>query len=126
MGVFYSVLLNAVKTVNVSSLDEAAGGTNTITSEPLIVGVKDLFSNYAGWMGGVGASYQLGNVRLVLDASYRQSLSNIVNPQNRFANDRLSGIGDAQDDLNLKNVVISAGVLFPLRYLSSNFKSNDR
>ncbi len=126
MGIYYSVLLNAVKTVSVSSLDEAAGGTNTITSEPLIVGVKDLFSNYAGWMGGVGASYQLGNVRLVLDASYRQSLSNIVNPQNRFANDRLSGIGDAQDDLNLKNVVISAGVLFPLRYLSSNFKSNDR
>ncbi|MCE2995156.1 MAG: hypothetical protein ACK5RG_00425 [Cyclobacteriaceae bacterium] len=126
VGIYYSVLLNAVKTVNVSSLDEAAGGTNTITSEPLIVGVKDLFSNYAGWMGGVGASYQLGNVRIVLDASYRQSLSNIVNPQNRFANDRLSGIGDAQDDLNLKNVVISAGVLFPLRYLSSNFKSNDR
>lgn len=126
VGVFYSILLNAVKTVSVSSLDEAAGGTNTIISEPLIVGVKDLFSNYGGWMGGVGASYQLGNVRLVLDASYRQSLSNIVNPQNRFANDRLSGIGDAQDDLNLKNVVISAGVLFPLRYLSSNFKSNDR
>jgi hypothetical protein len=62
----------------------------------------------------------------VLDATYRQSLSNIANPQNRFSNDRLSGIGDAQDDLNLKNIMVSAGVLFPMRYLSSSFKSNDR
>jgi hypothetical protein len=126
VGIFYSLLLNAVKTVNVSSIDQASGGTNTQTSEPLIVGAKDLFSNYWGLMGGVGASYQLGNVRLVLDASYRQSMSNIANPQNRFNNDRLSGIGDAQDDLNMKNIIVSAGVLFPMRYLSSNFKSNDR
>jgi hypothetical protein len=126
VGIFYSLLLNAVKTVEVSSVDQATGGTNTINSEPLIVGAKDLFSSYWGLMGGIGASYQLGNVRLVLDASYRQSMSNIANPQNRFINDRLSGIGDAQDDLNLKNITISAGVLFPMRYLSSSFKSNDR
>ena len=126
VGVFYSILLNAVKTVDVSSLDVASGGTNTINSPPLIVGSKDLFSNYWGLIGGVGVSYQLGNVRLVLDATYRQSLSNIANPQNRFSNDRLSGIGDAQDDLNLKNIMVSAGVLFPMRYLSSSFKSNDR
>jgi hypothetical protein len=31
-----------------------------------------------------------------------------------------------QDDLNLKNITISAGVLFPLRFLSGSFKSNDR
>jgi hypothetical protein len=126
VGIFYSLLLNAVKTVNVSGIDQASGGTNTLTSEPLIVGSKDLFSNYWGLMGGVGVSYQLGNVKLVLDASYRQGMSNIANPQNRFSNDRLSGIGDAQDDLKLKNIVVSAGVLFPMRYLSNSFKSNDR
>lgn len=126
VGIFYSLLLNAVKTVNVSGVDQASGGTNELSTEPLIVGAKDLFSNYWGLMGGVGATYQLGNVKLILDASYRQSMSNIANPQNRFSNDRLSGIGDAQDDLNLKNIVISAGVLFPMRYLSSSFKSNDR
>jgi hypothetical protein len=126
VGIFYSLLLNAVKTVNVSGIDQASGGTNVLNSEPLIVGAKDLFSNYWGLMGGVGATYQLGNVKLILDASYRQSMSNIANPQNRFSNDRLSGIGDAQDDLNLKNIVISAGVLFPMRYLSNSFKSNDR
>jgi hypothetical protein len=123
VGIFYSLLLNAVKTVNESTDDQAAGGNNGQTQ---IAGSKDLFSNYWGLTGGIGASYQLGNVRLVLDATYRQSMSNIVNPENRFGNNSFSSIGVAQDDLNLRNIAISAGVLFPMRYLSKSFKSNDR
>jgi hypothetical protein len=126
VGVFYSLLLNAVKTVRVSGIDQASGGTNVLTSEPLIVGTKDLFDNYLGLMGGVGASYQMGNVKVIVDAYYRQSLGNVVNTKNRFSNDRLSGIGDAQDDLSLKNIVVSMGVVFPMRYLSNSFKSSDR
>jgi hypothetical protein len=126
VGIFYSLLINATKTVQVSYVDQASGGSNVVNKEPEIAGVKDLFSNYWGLVGGLGVAYQLGNVRLTLEANYRQSMSNIVNPQSRFANDRLSGIGDAQDDLNLKNITISAGVLFPMRYLSNSFKSNDR
>jgi hypothetical protein len=126
LGVFYSILLNAVKTVQVSSIDRASGGTNVINDKPSINGVKDLFSNYWGLVGGAGLAYQLGNVRLVLDATYRQSMSNIVNPQNRFSNGDLSSLGYAQDDLSLKNISISLGVLFPMRYLSNSFKSNDR
>ena len=126
LGMFCSVLLNAQKSVTVSSTDIASGGTNQIDSQPLITGAKDLFGNYWGFTGGAGATYQMGNVRLTLEANYRQSLANIVNAKNRFGNDRLSGIGDAQDDLNLKNIVVSAGVLFPMRYLSTSFKSNDR
>ncbi len=126
VGIFYALLLNAIKTVEVTGVDQASGGTNVLRSEPLIVGANDLFTNYWGLTGGVGVAYQLGNVRLVLEANYRQSMSNIVNPEKRFSNDRLSGIGDAQDDLNLKNILISAGVLFPMRYLSNSFKSNDR
>jgi hypothetical protein len=126
VGIFYSHLLNATKTVDISAIDQASGGTNTINNPPIIVGAKDLFSNYWGLMGGIGATYQLGNVRLILDASYRQSMSNIANPENRFSNDRLSGIGDAQDDLNLRGMSVSLGVLFPMRFLSSGFKSNDR
>jgi hypothetical protein len=77
-------------------------------------------------MGGVGLNYQPGNVRLTLEANYRQTLSNITNSQNRFSNDRLAGIGESQDDLNLKSISITAGILFPLRYVSKSFKSNDR
>jgi outer membrane protein W len=125
-GVFYSLLLDATKSVQISGTDFASGGTNQFTSEPVIVGAKDLFHNYWGVMAGAGVNYQAGNVRLVLDVSYRRGMSNIANTQNRYSNDRLSGIGDAQDDLKLNNIVISAGVLFPMRFLSSNFKSLER
>ncbi len=125
-GIFYSFLINALKTVTVSGVDIASGGTNNIASQPLIVGTKDLFTNYWGLMGGIGANYQMGNVKLVLDVTYKKGMSNITNVKNRFSNDQLSGIGDAQDDLKLNNIVISAGVLFPMRFLNSSFKSSDQ
>lgn len=124
-GVFYSMLVDANKSVKVSGVDYASGGTNTFANEPVIVGAKDLFENYWGILGGAGVNYNLGNVRLVLDVAYRHGMSNIANVDNRFANDRLNGIGDAQDDLLLRNITISAGCLFPLRFLSSSFKALD-
>ncbi len=126
VGIFYSVLIDATQTVLVSGTDKASGGTNQFSNEPVIVGTKDLFHNYWGLVAGTGVSYHLGNVKLLLDASYRKGMSNIANTKNRFSNDRLSGIGVVQDDLKLNNIVISAGVLFPMRFLSSNFKSFDR
>ena len=125
IGVFYSLLLNATKTVTMTGTDYASGGTNQFSNEAVIVGAKDLFDNYWGLIGGAGVYYNLGNVRLVLDASYHKGMSNIANVKNRFGNDRLSGIGDAQDDLKLNNIVISAGCVFPLRFLGSGFKSSE-
>jgi Outer membrane protein beta-barrel domain len=124
-GAFYSFLVDANKSVKVSGVDYASGGTNAFANEPVIVGAKDLFENYWGLIGGAGVNYNLGNVRLVLDVSYRHGMSNIANVDNRFSNDRLNGIGDAQDDLLLRNITISAGCLFPLRFLSNSFKALD-
>jgi outer membrane protein W len=123
LGVFYSLLIDATKTVTVSGTDHASGGTNSFENEPLIVGAKDLFTNSWGLMGGAGLHYNLGNIRLVLDVSYRQGMSNMANTNNRYSNDRLNGIGEAQDDLKLNNLVFSAGCLFPLRFLSKNYNS---
>ena len=95
-------------------------------SDPVIVGVKDMYDNYWGLMAGMGLNYHLGNVRLVLDASYWKGMSNITNVDNRYGNDMLAGIGDAPDDLDLNNIVISAGVLFPMRFLSKSFNTLDR
>lgn len=125
-GVYYSMLINANKSVTVSGTDIASGGTNQFSNEPIIIGAKDLFHNYWGLMGGIGVDYNLGNVRVVLEASYWKGMSNITNVENRFGNDRLAGIGDAQDDLDLNSISISAGVLFPMRFLSSSFKTLDR
>jgi len=126
IGIYYSLLIDATQTVRISGTDKASGGTNQFSNEPVIVGTKDLFANYWGLIGGAGLAYQLGNVRLVLDASYRKGMSNVANTKNRFSNDRLSGIGDVQDDLKLNNIIISAGVLFPMRFLNSDFKSFER
>ncbi|CAN5265973.1 hypothetical protein BH09BAC3_BH09BAC3_23290 [soil metagenome] len=126
-GAFYSLMVNATKSVKVEGIDYASGGTNQFSNEPLIVGATDLFHNsYWGLIAGAGADYNLGNVRLILDVSYRMGMSNITNTENRYSNDRLSGIGDAMDDLTLNNIVISAGCLFPLRFLGTGFKTLDK
>lgn len=126
-GIFYSMLVNANKTVEISGTDFASGGTNELSSEPVIVGAKDLFhKSYWGLMAGAGLHYNLGNVRLVFDASYRIGMSNVTDTKNRFSNDRLSGIGDALDDMKTDNIVLSIGCLFPMRFLSTSFKSIDR
>jgi hypothetical protein len=126
VGIMYSMLINANKAVRITGTDYASGGTNQFANETLIVGAKDLFENYWGIAGGVGLDYNLGNVRIVLEGSYWKGMSNITNTKNRFGNDQLAGIGDAQDDLDLNNIMISAGVLFPMRFLSSSFKTLDR
>jgi hypothetical protein len=123
VGVFYSILINATKTVEVTGTDYASGGTNQFQNEPVIVGAKDLFDNNWGLIGGAGVNYNVGNVRFLFDVSYRLGMSNLANTQNRFGNDRLSGIGDVQDDIRLRNLVFSVGCLFPMRFLSSSFKS---
>jgi hypothetical protein len=126
-GIFYSLLVNATKEVKITGTDYASGGTNEFSSEPLIIGAKDLFyKGYWGIIAGTGLHYNLGNVRLVLDASYRIGMSNITDTEKRFSNDRLSGIGDALDDMKTDNWVVSIGCLFPMRFLSTSFKSTDR
>jgi hypothetical protein len=124
-GVYYSILLNATKGVTTTTTNQTATATSTFVGEPVVVGANDLFTNSWGLVGGLGLNYSLGNVRLVFDASYHMGMSNIANVKNRYSNDRLSGIGDAQDDIKINNIVISLGCLFPLRFLSNNYKSLD-
>lgn len=125
-GVYYAMLINANKEVNVSGTDYASGGVNIFTNEPVLVGAEDLFAkNYWGLLAGVGLNYNIGSVRLILDANYRMGMSLANSTQGRFSNDRLNGIGDTIDDLKLRNMSFSFGVLFPMKYLASGFKTLD-
>lgn len=128
IGAYSAILLNATKTVTSSGVDNAAGGENEFTNDPISVGATDLFANsYWGLLGGVGLNYNLGNnVRLNLDVLYKYGMSNITSTDNRYGNDRLSGIGDAMDDMTLDNLSVSLGCLFPMRFLSSGFKTLDK
>ena len=127
VGIYTAMLVNASKTVSVEGIDNAAGGVNEFSNESIIIGAKDLFAkNHWGLMGGLGVNYNLGNnVRLNIDFMYKHGMSNIVSTKNRYGSDRLSGVGDVMDDLTLDNMSISIGCLFPLRFLSSGFKTLD-
>lgn len=127
IGIYTAMLINASKEVSIKGIDNAAGGVNEFTNESIIVGAKDLFAkNHWGLMGGAGLNYNLGNnVRLNLDVMYKHGMSNIVSTKNRYDSDRLAGVGDVLDDLTLDNINFSIGCLFPLRFLSSGFKTLD-
>lgn len=128
LGAYSAILLNATKTLTSSGIDYAAGGENEFTNEPISVGATDLFaSSYWGLLGGIGVNYNLGNnVRLNLDILYKYGMSNITSTDNRYGSDRLAGVGDAMDDLTLDNLSVSIGCLFPMRFLSSGFKTLDK
>jgi len=128
VGIYSALLLDATTIVTVSGVDQASGGANEFKNESVIVGSKDLFAkSHWGLTGGVGLNYNLGNnVRLNLDVSYKYGMSNISSTKNRYSSDRLSGIGDAMDDLKLDNMAVTVGCLFPLRFLASGFNSLDK
>jgi hypothetical protein len=128
VGIYSAMLINASKSVEVSGIDNAAGGENEFHTERIDVGADDLFAKYHwGLMGGAGVNYNLGNhVRLNLDVMYKYGMSNISSTENRYGNDRLSGVGDAMDDLTMDNISISLGCLFPLRFLQSTLQTLDK
>ena len=126
-GAYTAFLLGANKTVTISGADHASGGTNTFEYEPVSVGTKDLFAkSHWGIIGGAGLYYNIGNIRFNLDIQYRMGQSLLNSGENRYQNDWLSGVGDAMDDIKVDNVTVSLGTLFPLRFLSSGFKSYDK
>ena len=128
IGAYSAILLNATKSVTTTGVDNAAGGENEFATETINVGATDLFAKYHwGLLGGVGLNYNLGNnVRLNFDVIYKLGMSNISSTDNRYGSDRLSGVGDAMDDLTLDNISVSLGCLFPMRFLSSGFKTLDK
>jgi len=128
LGAYSAILINATKSITATGIDNAAGGENEFQNEAINVGATDLFAKYHwGLLGGVGVNYNLANnVRLNLDILYKYGMSNISSTENRYGSDRLAGVGDAMDDLTLDNISISIGCLFPMRFLSSGFKTLDQ
>jgi outer membrane protein W len=126
-GIFQAIRTGATKTLTVKGTDTATGGTSDLQEEITTVGATDLFAkNYWGLIGGVGAYYNLGNVRVNLDVQYKYGMSNITSIENRYANNSTASLGDSLDDLNMSNIAISIGCLFPMRFLENSFKSLDK
>lgn len=119
-GFYYGILSVANKKVEISGTDMASGGTE-FKQPDIMVGAKDLFIRSSiGFMAGAGVSYDVGNIKVLLDVNYRLGTNNITNRKNRYTNNALSGAGDALDDLKLRNISINLGCLLPMRYVNAN------
>lgn len=127
VGGFYATLLEAQKALTITGTDLASGGVSEFQGEEIIVGARDLFTNTSlGLVGGVGCSYNAGNVRFAFDVAYRYGLNNISNVPNRYSNNRLIGVGDVMDDIKLRNLSFSFSCLFPMRFLrTGSFRAVD-
>lgn len=126
-GGFGAFMISADKSLKISGVDNASGGVNNFTNEPINVVATNLYAgHYWGLAGGAGVNYFQGNVKFNLDILYQYGMTNVSSPENRYSNGMLASVGDAQDDMTLNNIVISVGCLFPLRFLGSGFKSVDK
>ena len=124
LGAYYGILLNATRTIERSGTDSASGSAGGFTNQPKTIGVKDLYiSSSLGLMGFIGASYDPGNIRICLDLGYKYGLNNITNTENRYLNNELAAIGEAADDIQLHNLYLSLGFVFPLKFISKDYNS---
>lgn len=124
VGAYYSFVVGANKSIDISGTDSASGDIGPFETQTTIIGAEELFiKSSTGVAGGVGVSFDLLNVRLIFDAVYRHGLNNITNVSNRFSANQLVSIGDALDDVTLRNISFSLGLSFPLRFINKNNQS---
>ncbi|UII26049.1 PorT family protein [Fulvivirga maritima] len=123
-GGYCGTLVGANKHLKTSGIDNASGGAGPFDNEETTIGAKDTYiKSSVGIAGGIGVSYDFWNLRLVFDATYRYGMNNIANVKNRYSENELTGIGDALDDIEMRNVSINFALLFPLRFISKNYDS---
>lgn len=124
-GFYYSRLFNANKSLVISGKDKASGN-NEFEDFPVIVSAEQLFiKSLMGYAAGIGASWDVGNIRLILDIVYRRNTHNITNANNRYTENQLAGSGDAMDDLKLRSITVNMACVFPMRFLNAkNFKTS--
>ncbi|MCU0417318.1 MAG: PorT family protein [Cytophagaceae bacterium] len=119
-GISYGILNTATHQLTISGTDNAFGSNRDFEQLATTVGANDLYiSSYLSWGLGAGASYQVGNVRVIADITYRLGSHVITNRANRFDKNPLVGSGDVSDDVLLNSLQLSVGCLFPLKYLAS-------
>ena len=123
-GAYYTLLIQATKSIQTTGTDYASGGENQFSSPAVSVGASDLFApRHWGLIGGLGAGYHSGNVRFTLEVQYRKGMSLANSTDNRFSNTSLNSLGDVMDDIKINSVLITFGTLFPLKFLSKSYQS---
>lgn len=122
-GAFYDRLLNARKLVSTTGTDRASGAVVDFDLSEQSTGITELLiRSHAGLLAGAGFCYNTGTMLLFLDAQYRMGLHNITHVQNRYSGSRdLYGFGNVLDDISIRNIELSFGCYFPLKFLTKDF-----
>lgn len=112
VGVYYSMLQTAIKTLNAVSLPDQE------YREQAIVDIKQLLTrSNLGIRVGLGVDYDIGDFRLQVEANYKFGFNNIVDKANRFGNEQLMfAFYDVFDDMKLRNWELSVKLLLPISY----------
>lgn len=121
-GGFYSFVLSGRKKVEVDHRDAILN--TDIDGGEVTIGKNDEFKDYAGVLGGVGASFDYGNIRILLDITYQRALLSAIEPEALFTENQLFAIGNITDDISLSHINASLGIVFPLRFIDNTFQSS--
>ena len=120
-GIAYSMVTGARKKLNIMHSDMVLN--TTLDGGEVRLSVADEFQAYAGVMGGIGASIDYGNIRAILDVVYHFGLTSAVDQDQIFNENELFSLGDVNDNVFLRTINISLGLVFPLRFLDTTFQS---
>lgn len=118
-GASYGIMRGAQQTVETQTTDYATSDV-TYPNTTQAVNDNEYIRSKINVFGGVGAQYDLTQLRIALDISYWMGLNNIVNETNRYDTQSLSGRTYAvSDDLTLDHVVVNLSVLFPINKVNT-------
>ncbi|MDX2284245.1 MAG: outer membrane beta-barrel protein [Bacteroidia bacterium] len=123
-GGWGSILLGATQQTDTEIFINSS--SSPVSSTRAIFGRRSAFLDYqAGLSIGAGVYYELGatllSARLFVEAGLHYSLRTVNDRSERFAQQNVvHGVYEVQDDVRLHQVLIKAGIAFPLSYTAFN------
>ncbi len=134
-GAYYGSLQSANKTVQSNRSDNATGDIPVVATDEQTIGLEKAFiKSNTGLLAGGGIRYDIGQVSSLMEGSsdlgvititlgciYKYGLNQIVDQNNRYSDSRsLYGVYDTFDNMSLRNIEISLGCLFTLKYKNTS------
>lgn len=120
-GGYYSLLVEADKTIESTGVDNASGSANLLPLDNQADQITELIypANY-GLMAGAGLMVPVGDGMAILEANYHRGFRNIVNDELRYTVDKfVTGAYDVPDDWVLSNISLNFTFAIPLKFVTS-------
>ncbi len=123
IGVHYDRLFNAQKNVRTRGLDRASGSEVDFAFSTQSSDVSRLYiKSHFGLLAGGGFTYNLGTLILFFDGQYRYGMHTTTNAKTRYSGSRdIPGFGNVLDNVTIRNLQLSFGCYFPLKFLTKDF-----